>query len=97
MKSRSFSLSASAHPLRPIRKRPHQMSDYVAVPALLGTRISHALLILSAAGLEAAVTEAADPNFGEGHVVKVDPHAGTEIERGSTVALTVSAGPNEQP
>jgi beta-lactam-binding protein with PASTA domain len=78
-------------------KGANKIRDVVTVPALLGTRISHALLILSAADLEAAVTEAADTNFGEGHVVKVDPHAGTEVERGSTVALTVSAGPNEQP
>ena len=29
---------------------------------------------------------------GKGHVVKVDPHAGAEVERGSTVVLTVSSG-----
>jgi beta-lactam-binding protein with PASTA domain len=74
------------------------MSDLVTVPALKGTRISHALLILSAADLEADVTEADDTNFGEGHVVKVDPHAGAEVERGSTVALKVSTGlSTEQP
>jgi serine/threonine-protein kinase len=74
------------------------MPDLVHVPALLGTGTSHALLILSAADLEAAVTEASDTNFGEGHVVRVDPHAGAEVERGSTVTVTVSTGPiNAQP
>ena len=74
------------------------MPDLVTVPALLGMEMEKAFSILSLVGLEAAVTEAADTNFGEGHVVKVDPHAGAEVERGSTVTLTVSTGPsNEQP
>ena len=41
-------------------KGANKIRDVVTVPALLGTRISHALLILSAADLEAAVTEAAE-------------------------------------
>jgi beta-lactam-binding protein with PASTA domain len=68
------------------------MPDPVTVPALLGTTLTKALSILSAADLEADVTKAAETNLGEGHVVKVDPHAGAELERGSTVALTVSTG-----
>jgi eukaryotic-like serine/threonine-protein kinase len=74
------------------------MPDLVTVPALKGTRLPKARLILSAAGLEAAVTEVACTNYGEGHVVWVDPPAAAEVERGSTVALTVSTGPsNAQP
>jgi eukaryotic-like serine/threonine-protein kinase len=68
------------------------MPDLVTVPALLGMGMEKALSILSLVGLEAEVTEAADTNFGEGHVMKVDPPAGTEVEPGSTVALTVSTG-----
>ena len=74
-------------------KGQNRMSDLVTVPALLGMGMARALSILSLVGLEAAVTY--DENLRpEGHVMGVDPPAGTEVERGSTVALTVSTGPN---
>ena len=74
------------------------MPELVTIPALLGTIMTKALSILSLVGLEAAVTYDENLLFGEGHVVKVYPPAGTEVERGSTVRVTVSTGPsNAQP
>ena len=70
------------------------MPDDVTVPALNGMTMTKALSFLSLVGLEAAVTEVAVSNIGEGHVVRVDPPAGTEVERGSTVRVTVSTGPS---
>ena len=77
---------------------PNEMPELVTMPALLGTSMTKALSILSLVGLEAAVTYDENLLFGEGHVVKVYPPAGTEVERGSTVRVTVSTGPsNAQP
>jgi beta-lactam-binding protein with PASTA domain len=77
-------------------KEPNRMSDLVTVPALLGMGMDRALSILSLVGLEAAVTydETLRP---EGYVKGVDPPAGSEVERGSTVSVTVSAGVNNAP
>ncbi len=64
----------------------------VEVPHLLGTQGSDAAAVLREAGLEPAIaTVRAERARGE--VVAQNPAAGTEVERGASVRLNVSAGP----
>jgi beta-lactam-binding protein with PASTA domain len=66
-----------------------QATDRVTVPATMGTCETKAVLMLSTVGLKAAVVH--DKSHGSrGYVVLMSPPAGTELERGSTVTITVS-------
>jgi serine/threonine-protein kinase len=64
----------------------------VAVPAVIGADVDAATVTLEDAGLEVETT--AFPSAQRpGTVVEQDPRAGEEAEEGSTVLLSVSAGP----
>lgn len=64
----------------------------VAVPDVTGSALDDAVAALEQAGLAAAPTEV-DSGEPAGTVVDQDPAAGAEVRRGSTVALSVSRGP----
>jgi serine/threonine-protein kinase len=64
-----------------------------AVPRVEGRTVLVAEKLLAAAHLNAKVVPAFDENVKPGVVLLVDPLAGREIGRGSTVTLTVSKGP----
>jgi beta-lactam-binding protein with PASTA domain len=63
------------------------------VPDVLGKPRAEAVAALEAAGLVAEVDEAFNERYPAGQIAAVAPEAGTEVAKGSTVALTVSKGP----
>ena len=70
----------------------------VEVPDVVGMSRVEATKRLDGAGLEpGSQDEAPDDEFAEGVVIEQDPGAGTEVERGTTVDLVVSAGPPQEP
>jgi beta-lactam-binding protein with PASTA domain len=66
----------------------------VAVPPVAGMSQKAATAALAQAGLQATTTEAASTTVDKGEVISSDPSAGTKVNPHSTVALTVSSGPN---
>ena len=66
----------------------------VDVPDVAGKTQTEAAQALEAAGLEVgAVAEASDPEAPAGAVIRQDPAAGTKVDKGSAVDLTLSSGP----
>ena len=66
----------------------------VPVPDVTGKTEAEAAAALEDAGLEVgAVTQASDAQAVAGTVLQQDPAAGTEVDEGSAVALTLSSGP----
>jgi serine/threonine-protein kinase len=68
--------------------------EEVAVPEVIGLSSDSAEGQISDAGLVPAVQEQ-ESEEPEGEVIAQDPSAGTELERGSTVTITVSTGIEE--
>ncbi len=69
--------------------------SYRSVPAgLVGADRATAEGVLTAAGLDAAVTEDFDPEVAKGVVVSADPTEGADVRKGGTVDLVVSKGPD---
>jgi serine/threonine-protein kinase len=67
-------------------------SELIVVPDVVGSRRDNAVSNLSAAGLEAAVTEAPDASVPAGSVVSQSPKAGQQVPAGTQVGITVSTG-----
>jgi serine/threonine-protein kinase len=65
------------------------------VPVLEGLGQRKALARLDDAGLDADVQEQSDPDVRKGRVISSTPGAGTTVDRGSTVTLVVSSGPEQ--
>jgi eukaryotic-like serine/threonine-protein kinase len=63
------------------------------VPDLTGTTLPEAQAALRELGLQAEVTGSRFSDRPEGQVVAQSPGGGTEVERGATVELVLSAGP----
>lgn len=68
--------------------------ETIAVPDVVGMQEAEARDALTAEGLTPQFTQAASDEVEEGAVISTDPPAGTEVEPSSTVAVTVSAGPD---
>ncbi len=66
----------------------------VEVPDVLGKTREEAEEILTEAGFEVTVTEAASEKIEEGCVISQTPEPAVLAEHGSTVAITVSTGPD---
>ncbi|HYN63061.1 MAG TPA: PASTA domain-containing protein, partial [Candidatus Limnocylindrales bacterium] len=72
-------------------------ADTVPVPSLIGQTEDQAIATLAAAGL-ALGNVSSEPNAAsEGRVIRSEPSAGVEVERGSQVALVLSMGPTPPP
>jgi serine/threonine-protein kinase len=69
----------------------------VEVPSVTGNTAARAQSILEEAGLAWRVTEAYDDEVDRGRVVAQSPQAGTRVEEGAEIALTVSQGPEPPP
>jgi serine/threonine-protein kinase len=70
------------------------MGSGVTAPDVTGKTQAEAAQALEDAGLSVGdVGEAADPDAEPGTVVSQDPAAGEEVDEGTAVALTLSAGP----
>lgn len=66
----------------------------VAVPAVVGSDRASAEKQITDAGLIPAVTEVPSQETEKGKVVTTDPTGGTQVDKGSTVTLSIGAGPN---
>ena len=66
----------------------------VAVPDLKGQTQDAAVAALQAKGLKASITQASSTADLKGKVVDTDPAGGAQVDKGSTVTLTVGQGPN---
>ncbi len=64
----------------------------VKVPDLVGDDLDDAKATLQRLGLESQVTTQPDDTRREGLVLSQDPRQGTDVQKGSTVRLVVSAG-----
>ncbi|WP_419930495.1 Stk1 family PASTA domain-containing Ser/Thr kinase [Candidatus Poriferisodalis sp.] len=67
----------------------------VEVPRLAGQTETDARVALARLGLVDDPERESSTEFTEGTVIRTSPEAGTSVERGSTVALIVSDGPEE--
>jgi eukaryotic-like serine/threonine-protein kinase len=67
----------------------------VPVNRYIGETQTQAEQQIHAAGLVAAVNKGPNANVPQGQVFKQDPAAGTKIDKGGTVTLTVSTGPKK--
>ena len=68
------------------------------VPNVVGLSQDEAQQRLDDAGLElGSKDEVPSSEFAEGAVIEQDPAAGTQAQRGTAVAVTVSAGPAQEP
>ena len=72
---------------------PSKGPELVAVPVVTGRTQDAAVRLLRAAGFETTQRSAYDEKVPKGQVVSQNPEAGTKIERGSAVNLTISLGP----
>ena len=64
------------------------------VPALAGSTVEQASAALADLGLEPDVTEEFSRTVDRGLVVSTEPPSGTSVERGATVEVVVSRGPD---
>ncbi|MDO4489934.1 MAG: Stk1 family PASTA domain-containing Ser/Thr kinase [Lachnospiraceae bacterium] len=70
-------------------------SGRVTIPDnLVGADQATAVNTLAGLGLQASVSTSYDAAYPEGAVIAVNPAAGTQVEAGSTVALTVNQAPS---
>jgi serine/threonine-protein kinase len=65
----------------------------VEVPDVTGESVSKARSELRGAGLTSRVNETYHDTVAEGNVIRQSPGAGTRVEEGAEIALTVSLGP----
>src|SRR5664279_2360835 len=65
----------------------------VTVPAVTGKEAQVAERLLTQAGFKVDTEERSDDKIAEGRVIESDPAEGTDAEKGSTVTLILSAGP----
>jgi serine/threonine-protein kinase len=68
-------------------------AQQVAVKSYSGLTQAQAEQQIQAAGLNSAVNHVANQNVPSGKVFHQDPGAGTKVDKGSTVTITVSKGP----
>ena len=68
--------------------------EQVKVPPVVGQTLNAAKQQLSAVGLDFSSSQTPSDRP-KGEVIKQSPNAGTEVDPGSTVTLTVSSGPEE--
>ncbi|GAA3691007.1 Stk1 family PASTA domain-containing Ser/Thr kinase [Nonomuraea antimicrobica] len=68
--------------------------EYVAVPSLIGSKLTDAERELAARGLQVREADGQyDEKLAEGLVLSTSPGPGAELEEGSTVTLVLSLGP----
>ena len=68
-----------------------------AVPAVSGLPEKEARSILEKSGFKVQARTNSDPTVKKGYVIATDPIAGTNLQRGSTVAMLVSSGVEQVP
>jgi serine/threonine-protein kinase len=71
--------------------------ELVLIPDVSGQKADEAAGTLQALGFQTTTTEDFSTEFKKGEVIRTDPPAGDEIEKGSTVTLVISKGPKTFP
>ena len=79
----------------PEQPKEEEMPRSIAIPPLSGALIDDAISLVEAAGLVAQIVVVDDPTALPEYVISVDPSAGTEVNTGSTVVLTVQGAVDE--
>jgi hypothetical protein len=72
-------------------------ADTVPVPSLIGQTEDQAIATLAAAGLVEGNVSSEPNAVPDGRVIRSEPSAGIEVERGSQVDLVLSTGPTPPP
>jgi beta-lactam-binding protein with PASTA domain/tRNA A-37 threonylcarbamoyl transferase component Bud32 len=67
----------------------------VAVPAVVGLTEKSAVARLEKRGLKPDTTDQSSTTVQKGRVISASPSEGQEVDKGSTVSLTVSSGPDQ--
>jgi eukaryotic-like serine/threonine-protein kinase len=76
-----------------VSRGPHK----VEVPSVLGHTSDDAERLIEARGLQATLAVRETPDQTPGTVLDQTPAAGTQVERGATVALTIAKAPKKAP
>src|SRR3954471_946574 len=76
-----------------VSRGPHK----VEVPSVLGHTSDDAERLIEARGLQATLTVRETPDSAPGTVLEQTPGAGTQVQRGATVTLTVAKAPKPPP
>lgn len=71
--------------------------ETVTVPSVVGKTQDDAVKTLHAAGLRVSINEAPSDTVPKGQVISQDPVAGSDAQRGDTVTILVSQGPQATP
>lgn len=67
-------------------------SETVSVPNIIGLERDEAIAKLEEVGLRPEIVDAPDPEIPEHHVVRTNPSVGSQLQRNTTVTVTVSTG-----
>lgn len=67
-------------------------SETVSVPNIIGLERNEAIAKLEEVGLRPEIVDAPDPEIPEHHVVRTNPSVGSQLQRNTTVTVTVSTG-----
>lgn len=67
-------------------------SETVSVPNIIGLERNEAIAKLEEVGLRPEIVDAPDPEISEHHVVRTNPSVGSQLQRNTTVTVTVSTG-----
>lgn len=67
-------------------------SETVSVPNIIGLERNEAIAKLEEVGLRPEIVDAPDPEVPEHHVVRTNPSVGSQLQRNTTVTVTVSTG-----
>lgn len=67
-------------------------SETVSVPNIIGLERNEAIAKLEEVGLRPEIVDAPDPEIPERHVVRTNPSVGSQLQRNTTVTVTVSTG-----
>lgn len=67
-------------------------SETVSLPNIIGLERNEAIAKLEEVGLRPEIVDAPDPEVPEHHVVRTNPSVGSQLQRNTTVTVTVSTG-----
>ena len=67
-------------------------SETVSLPNIIGLERNEAIAKLEEVGLRPEIVDAPDPEIPEHHVVRTNPSVGSQLQRNTTVTVTVSTG-----
>ena len=73
----------------------NEQVDVIKAPNLLNMSLENANKVINDLGLKLTITEKHDSDVEKNHVISQTPPEGTELEKGDTVTIVISLGPEE--